>query len=103
MGHCAHPIGEATAEGLSAVRYARSSCRMRVSFTSGNRLTLPKSVLDSLGVGPAPTILEVSVEDGRIILTPVQDGRADAARDKLADIGISDTDIADAVARARRR
>ena len=48
-------------------------------------------------------IFEVSVEDGRIILTPVQDGEADAARDKLADIGISDADVADAVTWARRR
>jgi len=43
----------------------------------------------------------VTVEDGRIVLTPVRVQRADAVRDKLAELGISEADIEDAVTWAR--
>lgn len=38
---------------------------------------------------------------GRIVLTPVRIHRADAVRAKLADLGITEADVADAVAWAR--
>ena len=40
-------------------------------------------------------------ENGRIVLTPVRVNRADAVRAKLAELGITETDVADAVAWAR--
>jgi bifunctional DNA-binding transcriptional regulator/antitoxin component of YhaV-PrlF toxin-antitoxin module len=72
-------------------------------LTTKNRPTLPKGVLESLGVQPVPTHFEVDVEDGRIVLTPVHLNAADALRRKLADLGITDADVADAVAWARQR
>jgi bifunctional DNA-binding transcriptional regulator/antitoxin component of YhaV-PrlF toxin-antitoxin module len=75
---------------------------MLAKLTSKNQLTLPKRVLDSVGVGSAPAYFEVEVEDGRIVLTPARPGSADAVRRKLAELGITETDVAEAVARARR-
>ena len=43
----------------------------------------------------------MSEENGRIIPTPVRQRRADAVRSKLADLGITDEDLAEAVAWAR--
>ena len=72
---------------------------MLAKLTSENQLTLPKEVIPDLG---RAEYLEVTKENGRIVLTPVQVVRADAVRAKLADLGLSETDIADAVAWARR-
>jgi antitoxin component of MazEF toxin-antitoxin module len=67
-------------------------------LTSKNQLTLPKSVTNAL----EPTeYFEVKVENGQIILTPVRIQRADAVRSKLADLDLSEQDIADAVDWAR--
>ena len=38
-----------------------------------------------------------------IVLTPMRISRADAVRTKLADLGITEDDVADAVARAPER
>lgn len=76
---------------------------MLAKLTAKNQLTLPKRALDSLGLGPSPGYFEVEVEDGRIILTPARVGSADAVRRKLAELGIHDTDVMDAVAWARRQ
>ena len=74
---------------------------MLAKLTSKNQVTLPKRALDALG-GEAPTYFEVVVEEGRIILTPTRVGAADAVRRKLAELGITEADVADAVAWARR-
>ena len=66
--------------------------------TSKNQITLPKAALSQIG---DTEYFEVSVERGRIVLTPVKIQRADAVRDKLAALGLSDTDVADAVRWAR--
>jgi hypothetical protein len=42
------------------------------------------------------------VEDGQIILTPVKLQRADAVREKLAELNITEQDVEDAVAWARQ-
>jgi bifunctional DNA-binding transcriptional regulator/antitoxin component of YhaV-PrlF toxin-antitoxin module len=76
---------------------------MLAKLTSKNQLTLPKRALDALGSQPVPTYFEVDVEDGRIVLTPARLNAADAVRRKLADLGITDADVADAVAWARQR
>jgi bifunctional DNA-binding transcriptional regulator/antitoxin component of YhaV-PrlF toxin-antitoxin module len=72
-------------------------------LTAKNQLTLPKRALDSLGVSPGAAYFEIEVEDGRLVLTPARIGSADGVRRKLAELGITEPEIADAVAWARRR
>ncbi|MBE9197964.1 MULTISPECIES: AbrB/MazE/SpoVT family DNA-binding domain-containing protein [unclassified Nodularia (in: cyanobacteria)] len=71
---------------------------MLAKLTSKNQLTLPKSITREIGEAE---YFEVKVENGQIILTPVKIQRADAVRAKLADLGVSEQDVADAVAWAR--
>ena len=73
---------------------------MLAKLTAKNQLTLPKAVLSSC---QGTEYFDVSEENGRIILTPVRLNRANAVRSKLAELGITDEDIADAVAWARGR
>ncbi len=72
---------------------------MLAKLTSNNQLTPPKRVLDSVGVGSAPAYFEA--EDERIVLTPARQGSAEAVRRKLAELGIAQNDVAEAVAWAR--
>ena len=44
----------------------------------------------------------MAVENGRIVLTPVRLQQAQAVRDKLAQLGITDQDVQNAVAWARQ-
>jgi bifunctional DNA-binding transcriptional regulator/antitoxin component of YhaV-PrlF toxin-antitoxin module len=76
---------------------------MLAKLTSKNQLTLPKRALEALGAEVTPTHFQVDVEDGRIVLTPARIGSADAVRRKLADLGLTEEDVSDAVAWARRR
>ena len=71
---------------------------MLAKLTSGNRLTLPKAVMSAV---EGSEYLDVTEENGRIVLTPVRADRADAVRARLAELGITETDVADAVAWAR--
>ncbi|MCY4209649.1 MAG: AbrB/MazE/SpoVT family DNA-binding domain-containing protein [Gammaproteobacteria bacterium] len=72
---------------------------MLAKLTSKNQLTLPKKVMAGL---ESAEYFDVSTENGRVVLTPVRLARADAVRAKLAELGITDTDIAEAKAWARR-
>ena len=72
---------------------------MLAKLTSKNQLTLPKAVVSSVD---AAEYFDVTVENGRIILTPVRIQQAQAVRDKLEKLGISEQDVDDAVAWARR-
>jgi bifunctional DNA-binding transcriptional regulator/antitoxin component of YhaV-PrlF toxin-antitoxin module len=76
---------------------------MLAKLTSRHRITLPQRALDALGPEPVPSYFEIEVQHGRIVLTPVGMGSADAVRRQLAEIGITEGDIADAVAEARHR
>ncbi len=67
-------------------------------LTTKNQLTLPKSLISKF---PGTEYFEVSREDNRIVLTPVRITRADAVRSKLAELDLSEADVADAVAWAR--
>ncbi|GAB6051678.1 AbrB/MazE/SpoVT family DNA-binding domain-containing protein [Magnetospira thiophila] len=67
---------------------------MLAKLTSKNQLTLPKSVLTHC---QGAEYFDVSEDNGRIVLTPVRLNKADAVRSKLADLGISEDDVADAV------
>lgn len=73
---------------------------MLAKLTSKNQITLPKAVVAKV---PNAEYFEVAVEGGRIVLTPVRLQRADAVRDKLATLGIRESDIADAVEWVRGR
>ncbi|HSM81193.1 MAG TPA: hypothetical protein VLS96_05885 [Nodosilinea sp.] len=44
---------------------------------------------------------EITLENGQIILTPVKVQRSDAVREKLAELNITEQDVADAVAWSR--
>ncbi len=72
---------------------------MLAKMTSKNQITLPKAVIAGVS---ASDYFEVEVVEGRIVLTPVRISKADALRDKLAELKITEKDIADAVKWARR-
>jgi hypothetical protein len=72
---------------------------MLAKLTSKNQLTLPKSITKVIGDSE---YFDVKVESGQIILTPVKIQRADLVRSKLAALDLSEQDIADAVAWARK-
>ena len=72
---------------------------MLAKRTSTTQLTLPKALVAPMVVDES---LEVSVEHGRIVLTPVRVQRAQAVRDKLGQLGITEEDVDAAVAWARR-
>ncbi|MBK6555226.1 MAG: AbrB/MazE/SpoVT family DNA-binding domain-containing protein [Rhodocyclaceae bacterium] len=73
---------------------------MLAKITAKNQLTLPKSVVAA--VGPVE-YFDVETRNGAIVLTPVRIQRGDAVRAKLAELGLRDDDIADAVAWARKK
>ncbi len=72
---------------------------MLAKLTAKNQLTLPKSATEKVG---ATGYFEVETRNGQIILTPVRIQRADAVRAKLAELALSEQDVADAVTWARR-
>jgi hypothetical protein len=72
---------------------------MLAKLTSKNQLTLPKSIV--LSVGRAD-YYDVVVESGRIVLTPVRIQQADAVRSKLEALGINEQDVSDAIQWARK-
>lgn len=76
---------------------------MLAKLTAKNQLTLPKRALEALSVEPLPTYFEVEVRDGSILLTPARIDSAAAVRRKLAELGITEADIGEAVAWARQR
>lgn len=67
---------------------------MLAKITSKNQLTLPKSITQA--IGPAE-YFDVQTRDGQIVLTPVRIQRGDSVRAKLAELNLTETDIADAV------
>jgi len=72
---------------------------MLAKLTSKNQITLPKAAISGVD---ATEYFEVTVEKGRIVLTPVRVQQAQAVRDKLEQMGITAQDVDDAVSWARR-
>ena len=72
---------------------------MLAKMTAKNQLTIPKSITEALG---ATEYFEVETRNGQIILTPVRIQHAGAVRAKLAELGVEEQDIADAIAWVRR-
>jgi len=73
---------------------------MLAKRTSKNQVTLPKSIVQTAG---AADYYDVTVQNGKIVLTPVRMQQADAVRAKLQELGIKQDDVADAIAWARQR
>lgn len=74
---------------------------MLAKKTTKNQITLPKKIVEAL---PATDYFDVRLEEGEIVLRPVQVERrtADAVRAKLQDLGISEEDLREAVRWARK-
>ena len=72
---------------------------MLAKRTTKNQLTLPKAVVAATGEAD---YYDVTTDNGRIILTPLRIQRADALRSKLAELGIKQDDVKDAVKWARK-
>ena len=72
---------------------------MLAKRTSKNQITLPKAIVQTAGEAD---YYDVTVQDGKIVLTPVRLHQADAVRAKLEELEITENDIADAIAWARR-
>ncbi len=72
---------------------------MLAKLTSKNQLTLPKGVMSEF---EKVKYFDVTAESGRVVLTPVRLARPDAVRAKLSELGISEADLAEAVAWARQ-
>ena len=73
---------------------------MLAKLTFDNQLTLPDILMSEFeGV----EYFDVAHEDGSIVLTPMYITHADAVRNKLEGLGISDSDVVDAVAWSRQR
>lgn len=52
----------------------------------------------AVAAGPSSGHSDVAEENRRIVLTPKRPSRADAVRTKLADLGLSKTDVAESIA-----
>jgi len=72
---------------------------MLVKLTPKNQITLPTAVVLEMG---AAKCFEIAVENGRIVLTPVCVQGAQAVREKLQRLGITEQDLADAMSWARQ-
>ncbi len=77
---------------------------MLAKKTSKNQLTLPKEIVN---VFPDTEYFDVSVKDRKIVLMPVRITPADATlegiRTKLKKLGITESDVSEAVRWARKR
>ncbi len=73
---------------------------MLAKKTIKNQITLPKGVMNRFG---EVEYFEVSTDGECIILRPLQRSRADEVRARLAQLGINQQDVADAVKWAREK
>ncbi|MDA3949005.1 MAG: AbrB/MazE/SpoVT family DNA-binding domain-containing protein [Spirochaeta sp.] len=71
---------------------------MLAKLTVRNQLTIPKEIARQF---PEVTYFDVTTDGGKVILTPLKTSRADEVRERLAEYGISASDIDDAVDWAR--
>ena len=71
---------------------------MLTKRTTKNQITLPKAIVQSTGEAD---YYDVTVQDGKIVLTPVRIQQVDSVRSKLETLGITPDDVEDAIAWAR--
>jgi hypothetical protein len=72
---------------------------MLAKLTIKNQLTLPKAVAKNFA---GVEYFDVSTDGSTISLKPLRPSRLDEVRDKLARLGITEQDITDAIAWARK-
>lgn len=72
---------------------------MLAKMTVKNRITLPKEIV---GQFPSVEYFDVRMEDDRIVLEPLRQDKTRQVLKKLAALRIAESDIADAVAWARK-
>jgi hypothetical protein len=68
--------------------------------TSKNQITLPKKIVSQF---PECEYFDVTAEEGRIVLRPVDPDALEKVQRKLKELGIRERDVGDAVAWARER
>ncbi len=73
---------------------------MLAKRTSKNQVTLPKAIVQRVGEADYD---DVTVQYVKIVLTPVRLQQGDAVRAKLEALGITQDDVEDAIAWARKR
>lgn len=71
---------------------------MLAKKTVKNQITLPKKIVDRF---PGVDYFDVRTEDNRIVLEPLRIERAAQTREKLAVLGITESDVVEAVGWAR--
>lgn len=72
---------------------------MLAKLTIKNQLTLPKAVITRFS---GVEYFDVSTDGDAITLKPLRRSRLDEVRDKLAQLGITEQDVTDAIAWARQ-
>ena len=72
---------------------------MLAKLTVKNQLTLPKAVAKNFA---GVEYFDVSTDGASIMLRPLQRSRADEVRAHLAQLGITEQDVKDAIAWARK-
>lgn len=72
---------------------------MLAKVTTKNQITLPKVVASRFA---GVEYFDVSTDGETVVLRPLQKSRAGEVRAKLADLGINESDLADAVNWARK-
>ena len=68
--------------------------------TSKNQITLPKKIVSQF---PECDYFDVTAEEGRIVLRPVDPDALEKVQRKLKELGLRERDVEDAVAWARER
>ena len=68
--------------------------------TSKNQITLPKKIVSQF---PECEYFDVTAEEGRIVLRPVDPDALEKVQRRLKELGIRERDVEDAVAWARER
>jgi hypothetical protein len=72
---------------------------MLAKLTVKNQLTLPKAVISRFS---GVEYFDVSTDGSAITLKPLRPSRLDEVRDKLAQLGITEQEVTDAIAWARQ-
>ena len=72
---------------------------MLAKKTVKNQLTLPKRIVEKF---PGTEYFDIRVVDDSIVLKPVRPSGVEEVRDRLARLGINETDLRNAIAWARR-
>jgi hypothetical protein len=73
---------------------------MLAKKTSKNQLTLPKAVVAHFA---GVEYFHVSTDGRAIVLRPLETSRAEAVRERLASLGITEKDVTDAVSWTRKK